>query len=476
MCQDGAMRVLRTIVVGILLVVVSFMPPAAAEARPPRPAYAWAIEATLIVAGRVESVGKSSARLRISKTLAGRADTEIVEFEPTTHPVCMSGRSGPEPADIFEGDEVALFLVPDKGAAFRVVDAGYAKVVIGTHAARFNSRLASVERLVAAMKATDQDERDRAMIAAATADEEFLRRAACRYVRDDLGLAKPRDRDEDEASDDAHLAAVRRHGAEIAKLVIRENGGEPCGAAIGALADASCAPDGAFDGIVKFARAVAAIDREQLDSACRVIACYERDEAFAVLLELAATRPEILSCLGVSRSPAVRSKLLAEFANDDPKHVVAAASGLGTVLQRGHDEEIEAALLARLRAPIGPTLLSTIAAALAPVRPLDAADAILDRMAADDVSKWHEDAGAQSLRSYLRARPPIAGLRDLLVKRQDVLTKRLDAGRTASVWPLYLLQGLGTPEAMASLRHAATSHPDPEMRQAAKWRSEPLDR
>ena len=51
-----------------------------------------------------------------------------------------------------------------------------------------------------------------------------------------------------------------------------------------------------------------------------------------------------------------------------------------------------------------------------------------------------------------------------------------DTPQTVSVWPLYLLQQLGTPEAMKSLRHAAESHPDADMRREAKWRSEPLDK
>jgi hypothetical protein len=481
-----AMRI-RGMLIGILAcaIATAFSSPARALAVAPRPAYVWAFDATLVVAGSVEKVADGKGTLRVTKTLAGRAESESIVFAPVTHPECMSGRldqSDPVPADVAVGDEVVLFLVKGRGETFEVLDNGYAKVRTGeAREASILDRtpLASVERLVSVMKNADLDARDRGMIAAATADEQFVRRAACSYVEDDLGIAAPLDRyrakrEQIEAAREAHRAAVRRLGPEIAALVRRENGGEPCGAAIRALADASCAPDGAFDAIVKFARAIAPIDRQQFGSACSVLAFYDKPEAAEVLLRLAEERPEILAVIGANRSAEVRTALLAEFRGTDDHRVLAATSGLAGILERGRDAEVEDALFARLKGPVGPSMETTIAWALRTSRPLDVVSVILDKLSSKSLSKEGEETGAGVLYDYLRADPPIPGVRDLLVKRLAVITDRLDAGKTEATRPLYLLQQLGTPEAMASLRHAAESHSDPEMRQAAKRRSEPL--
>lgn len=483
-----AMR-MRGMLFGVLACVVAatISSSARAKAVAPRPASTWALDATLVVAGRVERVADGTGTLRITKTLAGRAETATIEFAPVTHPECMSGRldrNEPVPADVAVGDELALFLVKGEGASFDVLDNGYAKVRTGDpREPSYLDRapLASVERLVAIMKSADLDARDRGMIGAATAEDQFLRRAACEYVESDLGVASPVDRyrakrDDVEAAKDAHRAAVRRLGPEIAALVVRENGGEPCGAAIDALADASCAPDGAFDAILRFARAIAPIDRRQFGTACSVLACYDTPEAAEALLRFAEERPEILAVIGANRRAEVRTALLAEFAGADDHRVLAATSGLAGILARGRDAEIEDALFARLKGPVGPSMETTIAWALRTSRPLDVVDVILDKLVSKSLSKEGEEAGAGVLYDYLRADPPIPGVRDLIVKRLAVITDRLDAGKTEATRPLYLLQQLGTPEAMASLRRAAESHPDPEMRRQAKWRCDRLER
>ena len=67
---------MRALLTGTFVVAVALMPstPAQAYSRSSRPAYTWVLDATLIVAGRVESVGGDKGTLRITKTLAGRAD------------------------------------------------------------------------------------------------------------------------------------------------------------------------------------------------------------------------------------------------------------------------------------------------------------------------------------------------------------------------------------------------------------------
>jgi hypothetical protein len=99
---------------------------------------------------------------------------------------------------------------------------------------------------------------------------------------------------------------------------------------------------------------------------------------------------------------------------------------------------------------------------------VEAADAILDELDRDTLSEPREEAGAKVLQSYLGAKPPLEGVRELLVKRQDVLIRRLDAKKTESRTPIYVLWDLRTPEAMAALRRAAASFPDPDVRQTAR--------
>jgi hypothetical protein len=474
---------MRTLLAACLLAVASaaFAPSARGSVRGPWPAYLWVLRADVVVAGRVASVGERSGTLRVTKTIAGEPVTETIAFTPVTHPECMSGRIGTgerQEADVAVGDEVALFLATGKDGTFEVVDGGYAKVRTGDGRAWCKAALSDVERLVAILRTSDVDARDRGMIGAVTADGEFLRRAACRYVRSALGLAAPpEERYSDEgAAAPSHLDAVRRNATALAALVRRENGEEPCSAALAALADATCAPDGAFDAIVRYARATADLGQEGFGSACRVIALYDRADAVAAIVELSARRPQVLACLGASPRPEARKRLVEEFDGDDFERGVAAINGLSEVLARTRDAAVEQALLARLRSHVGPTMEEALGAALMRTRGLDAANAILDEMAADTLSKPREDVGAKLLRAYLGAKPEVAGVREVLVKRQDVLIRRLDAGKTESVWPLYLLQELGTPEAMAALRRAAETFPDPEIRQGAKWRSEPLGR
>jgi hypothetical protein len=478
---------MRTLLASMLLAAaaVCVAPSARGEARAPWPAYLWVLRADVVVAGRVESVGERSGTLRIAKALAGHPSAGTIEFAPVTHPECLSGRRAPVPADVAAGDDVVLFLTKGAGPAFEVVDAGYAKVRTGDGQAWAKAPLADVERFVAILRAPDVDARDRGMIGLATADGEFLRRAACNYVRDALGVASPpdeRDAMREEAAGqpvpgrDAHLEAVRRHAADLAALVRRENGEEPCSAALAALADAACAPDGAFDAIVRYARATADLGQEGFGLACRVIALYDRADAVAAIVELSARRPHVLATLGTSPRPEAHRRLVEEFDGGDHDRAVAAIDGLCEALARGRDATTEEALLDRLRGDVGPTMEEALGAALMRPRGLDAAGVILDKMASDTLSKPREDAGARLLRAYLSAKPSIDGMRELLARRQDVLIRRLDAGRTESVWPLYLLQELGTPEAMAALRRAAESFPDPEIRREAKWRSAPLGR
>jgi len=158
----GAVR-MRTILLGVLACVIatSMAPSARASVFPPRPAYSWVLDATLIVMGRVESVGTDKATMRVVKTLAGHADSETIEFTPVTHPKCTSGGSlhEPNPADVATGDEVALFLVQGTGTTFEVLDNGYAKVGIvelGKQNVLDRASLEAVERLVSVMKTADQ--------------------------------------------------------------------------------------------------------------------------------------------------------------------------------------------------------------------------------------------------------------------------------------------------------------------------------
>ena len=470
---------------GVLTLALAAVWPSSSQAKEamPQPAYLWAARATLVVAGRVESADAKSGTLRITRTLTGQADGETLVFAPTTIPRCPTGQrsTGPAPSDVSPGDEIALFLVKGDDGTYDVVDNGYGMVGLAAPRVFTRSSLADVERLVSIMKTADLAARDRAMLAAATAEDDFLRRAACRYVSTDLGVAQPFDRwrakaPEEAAASEQHRAAVRRLGDEVAVLVRRENGGDVTAAAIAALADASCAPRYRFDEIVKFARAIERIDVYQFRDACRVLACYDTPEAAEALVKFTADHPDVLALSGASRSAKVRRTLLVEFSYADDRRAAEAARGLGQMLERGRDTEIEDALLARLRGPVDPSVELPAAWALRTARPLDAVNAVFDKLASSSLTKEGEQAGADALYWYLRADPPIAGVRDLIVARQAVILDRLDAGKTEATRPLYLLQQLGTPEAMASLRRAAASHPDAAMRREARSRSEPLGR
>ena len=198
------------------------------------------------------------------------------------------------------------------------------------------------------------------------------------------------------------------------------------------------------------------------------LALYDRADAVEVVVQLSAQRPYVLECLGASSRPEARAHLVAEFDGESHDRSVAAAKALGEWLSRGRDEQIEKALLERLKSHVGPTLVEVLGAALMRTRPAEAADAILDELGRDTLSEPREEAGAKVLQSYLGAKPPLDGVRGLLVKRQDVLIRRLDAKKTESVYPVYVLWDLHTPEAMAALRRAAESFPDPDVRQTAQ--------
>ena len=182
---------IRTLLAACLLAIASaaIVPSARGSVRGPWPAYLWVLRADVVVAGRVESVGERSGTLRVTKTIAGEPVAETIAFAPVTHPECPSGRIGTgerQEADVAVGDEVALFLEKAADGAFEVVDAGYAKVRTGDGRAWAKAPLADVERLAAILRTPDVDARDRGMIGAATADGEFLRRAAESYPDPDI--------------------------------------------------------------------------------------------------------------------------------------------------------------------------------------------------------------------------------------------------------------------------------------------------
>ena len=457
-----------------LAVLLAAAPEASAEARMAWAPYRWVQRATLIVEGRVESVGEHVGTLRVTKTLHGEALRGTIAFAPVTHPMCKSGRIDPFPPDVVVGDEVALFLTKNAAGAYEVVDLGFAKVQLGARREMFNAPAASVERLVAAMTAADADARERAMIEASTADEQFLRRAAGQYVRDDLGVTDvPEGREswrweKRTPQFAAHRDAVRRHAASLAAVVRRENGEEPCAAALGALADAGCAPEGAFDAILAYARTVRNLGQLSYGEACRVLALYDRADALDAVIELSSSNRSLIATLGTSPRPEARARLLADFEGTDARRATTAAQGLGDLLERRADETVVRALLARLAGRSDHDLDATICAALMHVRGADVAALLLDELASETLTAARGELCATTLHSYDAAVPPIAGVRELLLKRQDALIRRLDSGVAVSVRLVYILQDLRTPEAKAALRRAAKSSPVPQVRSQAK--------
>lgn len=467
------------VVVG-LAAVATWPSPAQARAADPRPAYAWAFDATLVVAGRVESADGKSGTLRITRTLAGHADGDTVAYAPTSFPRCHF-TNDPEPPDFDTGDEIALFLVKGDGATYGVVDNGYGAIALGGQQGLTKASIDGVERLVSIMGTADLDARDRGMLGVLNSEDSFLRRAALWYLHLDLGVAKPLDRmratkPEEDLANEVHRAAVRRFGDEIAAFVDRENGGDVTGAALAALADASCAPSARLGQIVRFLGAIAPIDFYQRRDACRVLACYDSPVAADLVSRLATDHPEILAVIGPSRSADVKKLLLAEMRGADERRAPDAARGLAEVLERGRDAEIEEALVATLKGPVGPSLEASIACALRSALPLDVVSILLDKLASESLTAEGEDTGTHVLWDYLRAEPPIPGVRELIEKRQAVVIDRLDAGKTQSTRAIWLLMQLGTPEAIAAVRRAAATFPDAAIRRDAEWRIERLGR
>ena len=456
-----------------------------------RPVYAWAAEAKLVVAGHVESLDAARGTLRVTKVLAGTIDAATLAFDATTHPERVlpscGGTSGIDeklPTDLVAGEDAVLFLGDRKEATWTLLEFGYAKVHLGWHPGQCewpSASLDAVERIVSIARMCDVAARDAAMIDAATAQDWFVRSTACQYVMSDLGVESLPDRMRTSGAHDAHVAAVRRLADAFAPLLTPAATRDVNRSALFALWDAQAAPPAAYADVARLADTWSrGPQAENYSDACLaqvVLVAYDRAEAVEALLAIAARDAQVLVTLGRSPRPEARAALLAIFGGDaDATRVRAAASGLGVRLAETPDPEVEKPLFARFTSHASPPLEETLADALMPRHALEIATFLLDEMSDPTMSWEFEARRTQVLRDVLAKAPPVPGFRDLLVKRQDVFIKRLDAGKTESEWPLYLLCELGTDEGMAAVRRAAKSHPNPAMRQHAALVSESLSK
>ena len=150
--------------------------------------------------------------------------------------------------------------------------------------------------------------------------------------------------------------------------------------------------------------------------------------------------------------------------DDSPDCVIPRARAVAT----GEVERGAALCGSGVGAAVCATKVPGICAALMHVRGAEAAMLLLDELASEPLTAARGELCATTLHSYDAAVPPIAGIRELLLKRQDALIRRVDSGVAVSVRLVYILQDLRTPEAKAALRRAAASSPVPQVRSQAK--------
>lgn len=477
-----SMRGRAVVLAGVMAMAGAYSSPpvASGRARSARPAYEWAVEAQLVVVGRVERVGRWTADLSVTSTLAGDAAPARIEFEPIGHPECR----GKGDADVAVGDEVALFLVRDEErSAWTVLDDGYAKLAIGDGGrGLWSTTLEHARELVEIGRAHDVAARDRAMIRMARSESRLLRCNAAAYIQHALGVGVVIDPVSTcgtgrVARDAEHLDGVRRLAEELATLLEPDVDAAVRRAALRVLADAECAPTTAFHAVSEIVAARS--EPSLLDNvrAGEILARYDDPRALATLLRAARDEPSLLACVGSSPVPMAGTALLAEFHSGDATRRNCALRGIARRLARSRDAALEEALLRELRDPRATNLIGSVASALRVARPAEAPGLVLDLLARPNVPREVEDEAARALQNLLYEAPAADGVRDAIVRRQNVLIARLDARKTTSVHAIRLLHDLGTDEATAALKRAAASYPDFALRaEAAERRQFPCGR
>jgi HEAT repeat protein len=408
-------------------------------------------EANLVVLGTVRSVNDEVALVSVDCVLDGTLNTNEITIAPSRLQEGWLSQT-----TIFApGDEVVLLLkIGSKGSTPTIIGHGSGKISLSSETKAEVTE--AVRKLIQITRMTDDDKKDRAMLAEAASKNSLLRSNSHSYISGKISHSKLRQNYKDSLvnllnsmENDVKLAALR--GLQFVS---------------------------AEEAIPQIIQATEHTDAQLAQAASLALAQYDTPETVAALIAMTTRHDKDLTAralidLSYSRRPEAKNTIVS-FLDDENSSVRAtSASALIFSLRRKVADEAIPKLISLLQDPDDDVRFNA-ACALGESRSPIAVEPLISVLRTGD----------PNTRSYAKAVDAIsmldirdASARKIIQDNLPLIAKVLEQG-TQHV-PLYaigILAHLRTPEAIAIIREAAGNHPSLDARSSAKRTLEWLEK